>query len=502
MDKVQRSSLTGGSGICLFRRFLQAVMPPISAKTKKIHFSHGSIIMYQTFTTKEKIKQIFIMLIPILITQLGMFSMVFFSTIMSGKYNPSDLAGVAIGSSIWNPVFTGLSGILLAVSPIAAQRFGEKKSNEVSSILSHGVYLALAIAALVITVGAFALNPLLTAMDLEARVHETAHDYLVGLSFGIVPLFIFNVLRSFIYALGKTRIVMFILLMGLPINLFLNYVLIFGNFGFPELGGSGAGIATSVTYWVIAAITAFFIKTKDPFSAYVSLANFKQFSWERFSEILKIGVPMGLSIFFETSMFAVVTILISRFSVTTIAAYQSALNIVSFLYMIPISISMAQTVLVGFEVGAKRYRDARTYSWLGIYLAVIIAAGTGILVVLFREQVASLYSNDKAVIALTASFLIYALFFQIADAIQVTAQAALRGYKDVNPAFIMTLIAYWLICLPIGYILAHNTGLGAPGYWIGLTFGLLAAGVALSARLIFIQKRKFPSSAQVAAPNL
>ncbi|RHW38095.1 MATE family efflux transporter [Neobacillus notoginsengisoli] len=454
--------------------------------------------MYQTFTMKEKIKQISIMLIPILITQLGMFSMVFFSTIMSGKYNPSDLAGVAIGSSIWNPVFIGLSGILLAVSPIAAQRFGEKKNHEVSSILSHGIYLALAIAVIVIAVGALILNPLLNAMDLDPRVHKTAHHYLIGLSLGIIPLFIFNVLRSFIYALGKTRMVMVILLMGLPVNIFLNYCLIFGNLGFPELGGAGAGIATSVTYWVIAGITAFFIISKEPFSAYVSLEAFKNFSRAKFAEILKIGVPMGMSAFFETSMFAVVTILISRFSVTTIAAYQSALNIVSFLYMVPISISMAQTVLVGFEVGARRYRDAKAYSWLGIYLAAIIATGTGILVVLFRDQVAALYSNDAAVIALTASFLIYALFFQIADAIQATAMAALRGYKDVNPAFVMTLVSYWLICLPTGYFLAHNTGLGAPGYWIGLTIGLLVASIVLSARLIYIQKKKFIQTDQLA----
>jgi MATE family multidrug resistance protein len=159
--------------------------------------------------------------------------------------------------------------------------------------------------------------------------------------------------------------------------------------------------------------------------------------------------------------------------------------------MIPISISMAQTVLVGYEVGARRYKDAKSYSWLGVYLAILIALITGVLVVLFRYQVAGLYSNEVEVINLTAHFLIYALFFQISDAIQVTAQAALRGYKDVNLAFIMTLIAYWLICLPVGYLLAHFTSLGATGYWLGLTVGLLAAGIALSWRLIYIQKRKF-----------
>ncbi|MGC5325398.1 MATE family efflux transporter [Brevibacillus sp. SYSU BS000544] len=447
--------------------------------------------MYQTYTISEKIKQILWMIVPILITQLGMFSMVFFNTILSGKYNSSDLAGVAIGSSIWNPIFTGLSGILLAVSPIAAQRFGEKNGKEVSSILSHGIYLAIMIASLVIVLGFFLLNPVLTAMKLPESVHHTAHDYLVGLSFGIIPLFIFNVLRSFIYALGKTRIVMYILLSALPINFFLNYVLIFGYWGFPELGGAGAGYATSVTYFVIAGLTAFIIITRQPFSEFFQLENFKTFSGEKCKEILKIGVPMGLSIFFETSMFAVVTILISKFNITTIASYQTALNIVSFLYMIPLSISMAQTVLVGFEVGAGRYKDAKAYSWLGIQLSVVIALVAGLLVVFFRYDVASFYSNEPAVITMAGDFLIYALFFMIADAIQATALAALRGYKDVNMPFIITLIAYWLICLPVGYLLAHYTNIGATSYWIGLTAGLLVAGVFLSARLIFLQKLRY-----------
>lgn len=450
--------------------------------------------MYQTYTTREKIKQIFVMLIPILITQLGMFSMVFFNTIMSGKYNSSDLAGVAIGASIWNPIFTGLSGILLAVSPIAAQRFGEKKGKEVASILSHGIYLALMIASLVIISGVFLLDPILSAMNLPESVNETAHDYLVGLSFGIIPLFIFNVLRSFIYALGKTRVVMYILLMALPVNFFLNYVLIFGRWGFPELGGAGAGYATSFTYFIIASLTAMLIITQRPFSEFVGLQYFKEFSAVKFKEILKIGVPMGLSIFFESSMFAVVTILISKFNITTIAAYQSALNIVAFLYMIPMSISMAQTVLVGFEVGAGRFKDAKAYSWLGIYLSIVIAVVAGLLVVFFRYEVAGFYSNEPAVITLTGQFLIYALFFMISDAIQATALAALRGYKDVNFSFVITLIAYWLICLPVGYILAHYTSLGAPGYWIGLTAGLLAAGIFLSMRLIYIQKRRFTAN--------
>jgi len=447
--------------------------------------------MNQTYTLKDKTKQIFVLLVPILITQLGMFSMVFFNTIMSGRYSSSDLAGVAIGTSIWSPVFNGISGIFLAVSPIAAQRFGQKKHNEVATVVKHGIFLSVIIAIIIIILGYFFLSPILDLMKLSPKVQETAFDYLVGLSYGLLPLFIFNVLRSFIYALGKTRVIMVIMLLSLPINLVLNYVLIFGKFGFPELGGVGAGYATAITDWIFLGMTIFIVKKQDPFSSFQIFSKVKEFSWVQCKEILKIGVPMGLSVFFETTVFAIVTILLSKFNVTTIAAYQSALNVVSFIYMIPISISTALTVLVGYEVGAKRYKDAKQYSWLGVGIAVIIAIGTGLIVVAFRYQVAGLYSTEAAVINLTANFLIFALFFQISDAIQATAQAALRGYKDVNIAFIMTLVAYWLICLPAGYLLANFTGLGARGYWIGLTIGLLAAGIALSIRLIQIQKNRY-----------
>jgi len=447
--------------------------------------------MNQTYTLKDKTKQIFVLLVPILITQLGMFSMVFFNTIMSGRYSSSDLAGVAIGTSIWSPVFNGISGIFLAVSPIAAQRFGQKKHNEVATVVKHGIFLSVIIAVIIIILGYFFLSPILDLMKLSPKVQETAFDYLVGLSYGLLPLFIFNVLRSFIYALGKTRVIMVIMLLSLPINLVLNYVLIFGKFGFPELGGVGAGYATAITDWIFLGMTIFIVKKQDPFSSFQIFSKVKEFSWVQCKEILKIGVPMGLSVFFETTVFAIVTILLSKFNVTTIAAYQSALNVVSFIYMIPISISTALTVLVGYEVGAKRYKDAKQYSWLGVGIAVLIAIGTGLIVVAFRYQVAGLYSTEAAVINLTANFLIFALFFQISDAIQATAQAALRGYKDVNIAFIMTLVAYWLICLPAGYLLANFTGLGARGYWIGLTIGLLAAGIALSIRLIQIQKNRY-----------
>ncbi|UII54442.1 MATE family efflux transporter [Cytobacillus spongiae] len=450
--------------------------------------------MEQTFSRSEKIKQLLMILVPILITQLGIFSMNFFDTTMSGQFSPVDLAGVAIGSSLWVPVFTGLSGILLAVTPIVAQLVGGKKEEDVAFSVIQGVYLSIIMAIIVLIIGFFSLNPILHSMSITDEVRRIAYEYLIALSMGIIPLFVYNVLRSFIDALGKTRTSMLITLMSLPINIFFNYVLIFGKFGFPQLGGVGAGYASAITYWLISLISIFIIHRHRPFSTYGVFQKIYSFSFAKWKEILLIGIPIGLSIFFETSIFSAVTLFMSNFDTATIASHQAALNFASFLYMIPLSISMALTIVVGFEVGGKRYQDAKEYSWIGIVIAVLLAFICGVFLFFLRKQVAGIYTTDPHVLELTAHFLLYALFFQLSDAIQAPVQGALRGYKDVNITFVMSLISYWVVGLPFGYYLANYTSWGAYGYWIGLITGLAVGAITLSSRLVYIQKKKYPSS--------
>lgn len=448
-------------------------------------------IMKETNQKSQKVKQLLIILIPILITQFGMFSMNFFDTAMSGHFGPQDLAGVAIGSSIWVAVFSGLSGILLAVTPIVSQLIGARKTDKVAFNVLQAIYLGLALAVLVILIGAFAIGPILDSMSLEAQVKQIAHDYLVALSFGIIPVFVYNVLRCFIDALGKTKVSMLITLMALPLNITFNYLLIFGKWGFPALGGVGAGYASAITYWIITIISIFVIIKFQPFVNFHIFSNFYNISLGKWKEILIIGVPIGLAIFFETSIFSAVTLLLSVFDTSTIAAYQAAMNFSSFLYMVPLSISMALTIVVGFEVGANRLQDAKEYSWIGVGMAITLALVCGIILLLFRDEIARIYSTDDKVLQLTAHFLLYALFFQLSDAIQAPIQGALRGYKDVNATFIMSLVSYWVIGLPFGYYLANFTNLGPDGYWIGLISGLAVGAISLCGRLLFVQKKKY-----------
>jgi multidrug resistance protein, MATE family len=451
--------------------------------------------MNQTFTKSQKIRLLFYILIPILITQISMYAMTFFDVMMSGQYSTQDVAGVSIGSSLWTPVYTGLSGILIALTPVVSQLVGSRQSKSVSYSVMQAIYLAVALALIILIIGAFSLNPVLNAMDLEDSVHMVAHDYLIALSLGIIPLFIYNALRAFIDALGQTRISMIITLCALPVNVLFNYLLIYGKFGFPELGGVGSGYATAITYWLIALVAILVVIKINPFSTYQVFTEFFRVSWKEWKALLLIGVPIGLAIFFETSIFSAVTLLMSKYDTVTIASHQIAMNFASLLYMIPLSISMALTIVIGFEIGAARYKDAKEYSWIGISMALTMSLVLSTILFLFREPVAFLYTKDHEVMILTSHFLIYAIFFQISDALQAPIQGILRGYKDVNVTFAMSLVSYWILGLPIGYFFAKFTDMGAFGYWIGLISGLALGAIGLAARLRFIQRVKYKKMA-------
>ncbi|MCG7377116.1 MATE family efflux transporter [Paenibacillus sp. ACRSA] len=447
-----------------------------------------------TTSFSQKAKQFLIIFLPIFTTQIALSAMSFFDTNMSGKFSPSDLAGVAIGTSLWMPVQTGLSGILIGITPVVSHLLGAKRKDQIGYNVIQALYLGFAVSLFVLAAGALLLKPILNAMPLEPRVAQVALYFLSALAFGITPLFGYTVLRSFMDALGQTRISMLITLISLPVNILLNYLLIFGRWGFPQLGGVGAGVATAFTYWLIFLISLFVVHRVEPFAQYGIFRQMSKISFGKWKELLKIGIPIGFATFFETSIFAAVTLLMSRFDTITIAAHQAALNFASTLYMLPVSICMALTILVGFEAGAGRVKDAKEYSLLGIGGAIVLSLLTAVVLLVFGEQIAGLYSNDQQVIALTQHFLIYAIFFQISDAIATPTQGALRGYKDVNPALIITFVAYWIIGLPVGYITTTYTSLGAFGYWVGLITGLAVGAVALLWRLFLVQRKAAPES--------
>ncbi|WP_153732494.1 MATE family efflux transporter [Sporosarcina obsidiansis] len=449
-----------------------------------------------TKTVKQKILLFIKIMIPILITQVALYLMSFFDILMTGRYDTYHLAGVTIGTSFWTPVYTGLAGILMGLTPIIAQQIGAKNKREIRPTVQQALYVSLTLSAIIFMLIKWGVLPAIAKMPLDDQVVQVATEYLTGMSIGLVPLMAYTVLRSFFDALGATRVSMFIILLSAPINICLNYLLIFGRFGFPELGGAGAGYASGITYWLVFLIAALIAWSSNHFKDFMLFSGWQRVSFSRWKGILVVGVPIGLSIFVEMSIFSVVTLLMSSYTAQVISAHQIALNFTSLLYMVPLSVSMGTTILVGQSIGGNRPKDARDYTYLGIGFAVLFSFLSIFILLSFRESIASMYTPDSAIVTLAMQFFIYAAFFQLSDAVQAPIQGALRGYKDVTMTFIVGVISFWLIGLPTGFLLARYTSLEAYGYWVGLITGLTIGAIILSFRLRTIQKRQEQSRAE------
>ncbi|MBM7541331.1 MATE family efflux transporter [Amphibacillus cookii] len=447
--------------------------------------------MYHAETLKEKVQLFLKILWPIMVTQVSLSMMNLVDTVMAGRVGTSDLAGVAIGASLWSPVFTGMNGVMLAVTPIIAHHLGRDEKDRIHFIVTQAVYLAVLLAIAIILIGGFLLAPVLNFMNLDGEVQHIAQHYLIGLSIGIIPLFISNVLRNFYDGQGLTRITMFITILAVPFNVLLNYSLIFGQFGLPRLGGIGAGYATAFTYWIILATSVLMLFKIEVIRRYKIFVDWVMPSLKAWKEQLSIGVPIGLSIFFESSIFSVVTLLIGvMFSTIAIAANQIVISFTSLVFMIPLSLSMAITIVVSFSIGGERLKAAKQYSFLGVLSGVGILGIAAIFMFFLREPIASLYSNDPEVIQFAGQLFLIAILYQLSDGAQSGLQGVLRGYKDVKVPFYIAFVSYWLFGIPIGYLLAAFTDVGPSGLWIGISIGLTCAAIGFLLRLRFIYRQQ------------
>ena len=405
--------------------------------------------MYPTHQFKDKFVLFLKIFFPILIYQFANYSASFVDTTMTGQYNTMDLAGVSTATSLWNPFFTFLTGIVSAMVPIIGHHLGRGKKEEVASDFYQFIYLAFGLSLVLLGMVVFLAPPVLTNIGLEAQVAAVAVSYLWYLSIGIIPLLLFSVIRSLLDSLGLTKLSMYLMLLLLPLNSSFNYLLIYGAFGFPELGGAGAGLGTSLAYWVLLGISLLVLFKQKRLKA-LHLEKRIPLNIDKIKEGVRLGLPIGGTVFAEVAIFSVVGLIMAKFSSLIIASHQSAMNFSSLMYAFPMSISSAMAIVVSYEVGAKRFEDAKTYARLGRITALIFAGLTLSFLYIFRDRVASLYGNDPHFIETTAVFLTYSLFFQLADTFAAPLQGILRGYKDTIVPFYLGLIGYWGVAIPLG----------------------------------------------------
>ncbi|HFV3682292.1 TPA: sodium-coupled multidrug efflux MATE transporter PdrM [Streptococcus pneumoniae] len=444
--------------------------------------------MYKTKCLREKLVLFLKIFFPILIYQFANYSASFVDTAMTGQYNTMDLAGVSMATSIWNPFFTFLTGIVSALVPIIGHHLGRGKKEEVASDFYQFIYLALGLSVVLLGMVLFLAPTILNHIGLEAAVAAVAVRYLWFLSIGIIPLLLFSVIRSLLDSLGLTKLSMYLMLLLLPLNSGFNYLLIYGAFGVPELGGAGAGLGTSLAYWVLLGISVLVLFKQEKLKA-LHLEKRIPLNMDNIKEGVRLGLPIGGTVFAEVAIFSVVGLIMAKFSSLIIASHQSAMNFSSLMYAFPMSISSAMAIVVSYEVGAKRFDDAKTYIGLGRWTALIFAAFTLTFLYIFRGNVASLYGNDPKFIDLTARFLTYSLFFQLADTFAAPLQGILRGYKDTVIPFYLGLLGYWGVAIPVATLFDSLTDFGAYSYWIGLIISLIVSGALYRWCLTVIMKR-------------
>jgi MATE family multidrug resistance protein len=440
----------------------------------------------QTFT--GRLKRILRVMVPVLITQLAINGMNLSDTIMSGHAGTADLAGVAIGANIWMPIFTGLNGILQALTPIVANYRGAKAFSKISGAVFSGLVMAVCLAIFTIVAGTLKLNDVLSLMSLAPEVHEIAFTYLSYVACGILPLFGASILRSFVDTMGYTSITMRLFLLTMPVNCFLNYLFIFGKLGLPRMGGAGAGVGTAITCWLLFLSFAYLVNRLSVFKAFHVFRS-SGFSLSHIREHLRVGIPMGISIFLETSIFGVECLFVSKFGTIAVAANQAAMSFTNLLYMVPLSFSLSLTIIVGAFVGAKDYAAARLYARTGRITNFTIGFAFAVLLYLCRPLIALLYTHDPVMMQPIQHFLTFAVCFQLCDSAAAPIQGTLRGYKDVKATFYSSLAAYWLISLPCGLMLDNIFHFGPDGYWVGLIVGIFFSALFLTLRLRYIERK-------------
>ena len=438
--------------------------------------------MHQTHNLNQRIRLFISIFLPILIYQLANFSASFVDTTMTGQYDTLHLAGVSMATSLWIPFFDLLIGIVSALVPIIGHHLGQGKKEKIASDFYQFIYLSLGLS-LILFALVFVGAPLVLAhLGLEPLVEEVAKNYLWYLALGIIPLLLFSTIRSLFDALGLTKLSMYLMLLLLPLNGTFNYALIYGAFGFPEMGGAGAGLGTSLAYWVLLLISLL-VAVKHPKVRTYELWKIRPLDKKGFIEGIRLGLPIGGTFFAEVVIFSVVGLVMAKFSSLIIASHQAAMNFSNLMYAFPMSISTSMSIIVSYEIGANRPDDVKKFCKLGRLTALGIAGFTFLFLYIFRDRVAALYGSDTEFIRMTSVFLTYSLFFQLADTFAAPLQGILRGYKDTQVPFYLGLIAYWGVSLPLGLFLDYYTSLGPYGYWIGLIASLVTSGILFQWRL-------------------
>jgi len=441
---------------------------------------------------KLESKSLLQLAIPIIISQLAQMGMNFTDTVMAGRHSETSLAGVAIGSSFWVLCFLFLVGLLMSVTPVIAQAWGAGDGKQIKSTAQQGIWLAIICGLPVMLLLQFS-SLLFQFIDMDMVTQSQARGYAVAVSFGLPALAMFQVLRGLNDGIHLTRPFMYVSLIGVLANIPLNYIFIYGKLGLPEMGGVGCGWATCIVLWIEFIALLIITLNENKLKPLHWASDWQRPQWQQIANLLKLGLPIGVSLMVEASMFALIALFLAQLGSTVVAGHQVAISMASILFMVPLSLGMALTIRCGYYLGKNQPHMSRYVGKMGLVYVLLIASAYSTLILLYSHQLAGIYTSDPAVQQIAVQLLFFAAIFQFSDGVQVAAAGILRGYKDTRFAFYTVTLAYWIVGLPLGYSLALSPiwgkSYGAPGFWMAFIAGLTIAAILLSARFFYISKR-------------
>ena len=417
----------------------------------------------------------------------------FVDNVLAGHHGTSTLASVTIGTALWWLPMMIPMGTLLAVPATVSQLDGGGRRGEIGALFRQALWLALVLGAIVFAFLSLIVHAL-APMGIAVEIRPGAIAFLHGIRWGAPALTLYFAMRYLSEGLHWSVPTMLIGFGGLLVLLPLGYVLTYGAFGLPELGAGGLGIASAIMLWLQALTFALYLWKSKRFADLGLFARFDPPQWAAIRGLVGTGLPIGVTVAMEGSLFIVTALLIGRLGEVPAAAHQIAINIASLCFMVPMGVAEATTVRVGHAVGAGDAARVRRAAFAGYAIVLATQAFSGAALLLGHDAIVALYTRDAAVATLAATLLLYAAAFQFPDGVQVLSAGALRGLRDTRRPMLLAALAYWGLGMPLGAILGLGLGglvpaMGPQGMWIGLIVGLTAAALLLGTRFLRSSRR-------------
>lgn len=431
--------------------------------------------------------------IPVVITQLGQISVNLVDNIMVGKLGTNAKASVSIGNSVFFTSLLFVIGFSFAMSPLIASEDSKKNFKKVADIFSHGMVLNLTIGTLIGGL-LIAFLPAMYHLNQPPEIIPEAVNFLLINLISLLPLMIFQTYRQFSEAISQTVLVTIATVIANIVNIFFNYALVYGHFGFPAWGVEGSATATLIARVVMMVILVMVLYNNKKSKKYLQLVQWKRFERAIFKKLFSLGFPTAFQLLFEVSAFAGAALICGLTGKVQIASHQIAQTVASASFMLCTGFSVAATVRVGNFYGLNNFVEMRKSGYTNIFTVAIFMLFAGSMFVVFKDYIPLIFvksiAEEPEVVKISAKLMVICAFFQLFDGIQLVSTGSLRGMQDVKIPTLISFVAYWVISIPLGYFLCVKLNMGAVGMWTALGIGLTTAAILLFTRFTFLTRQK------------